>query len=124
ALGVLRVAVPVGHDSSAARRRRPARLRVQSYRCRRPIALTRAPRGGVASDRAFSAQLRDLVLGVAEAREHLVGVLAQTRRRGLDARTAIGELERGHRHGDGALDAVDLLVAVQYAPRCELRILQ
>src|SRR4030095_6839105 len=75
-------------------------------------------------DRAVFAQLRDLRLRVAEAPQHLVGVLTQARRRGLDARAAVGELERGQRDRHGALDALDLLVPVQHAARLQLRIVQ
>src|SRR5215510_1852525 len=42
-------------------------------------------------DHALGAQRRDLGLRVAEARQHLVGVLPQARRRGLDARAGRGQ---------------------------------
>src|SRR4029453_4293261 len=64
-------------------------------------------------DHALGAERRDLRLRVAEAPQHLVGVLPQARRRGLDARAAVGELERGQRHRDRPLDAVDLRVLVE-----------
>src|SRR5262245_55235294 len=74
------------------------------------------------SDHALRPQRRDLRLRTAKARQHLVGVLAQTRRRGLDARAAMSVLERGQRHRDRTLDAVDLRVLVQYAADLQLGI--
>src|SRR5262245_52656879 len=80
--------------------------------------------GAMASDRALGAQLRDVVLRVAEARQHFVSVLTQARRRSLDARTILRELERGQRNGHRSLDAIDRLVPVQDLARLELRVAQ
>src|SRR2546426_733306 len=77
------------------------------------------PRG---SNHALFAERRDLRLRVAQAREHRVRVLTQARRRSFDAWAAVGELECGHRHGDRALDPVDLLMLVEHAARRELGI--
>src|SRR2546428_692634 len=76
----------------------------------------------VPGNRAFLAQLRDVGVRVADPREHLVGVLAQARRRTLDARTAVGELERGQRHGHRALDPLDRVVLVEHPASLELGI--
>src|SRR5437899_9721081 len=69
------------------------------------------------SNRARFAKPHDLGVRIAEAREHLVGVLAQARRRTLDAWTAVGELERGQRHGHRALDPLDRVVLVEHPTR-------
>src|SRR5262245_29779706 len=73
-------------------------------------------------DHALRPKRCDLRLRVPEARQHLVGVLPQARRRRLDARAAMGELERGQRHRDRSLDAVDLRVLVEHAASFQLGI--
>src|SRR5437667_363354 len=101
------MAVPLRHDAGAAGHRRSARVPVRSDRRARSAALAAASltRGG--SDRALVAELRDFLSAVTQPQQHRVGVLAQARGWSLDARSAVGELERGQRDGPGPLDALD-----------------
>src|SRR6516164_11638641 len=80
-------------------------------------ATLRAP-----SDHRGTAKAGDLVRAITVLGEHRIGVRAELGRRPLDARSAMGEFERGERHPERTVDAGSRVEFMEYAALGEMRV--